>query len=153
VARTYTYQISTRKTAFFKKYFWWVKEPLDTASMSLAARMLVGRHNFIRFRAEDASRPDESTVVVVEDARLDVDGDIILFHITASHFLWRMVRRVVGVLVKVGLNEITIQDFGALLEGQASPSLDVAAWTAPAAGLVLEEVVYPDGGSDILSKT
>ncbi len=34
VARTYMYQISTRRTAFFKKYVWWVKEPLDAAAMA-----------------------------------------------------------------------------------------------------------------------
>ena len=61
IARTYMYQISTRRTAFFKKYVWWVREPLDTAAMSRAARMLVGRYDFRAFRAEDPSRPDEST--------------------------------------------------------------------------------------------
>ena len=57
VARTYMYQISTRRTAFFKKYVWWVKEPLDSAAMARAARLLIGRHNFRAFRAEDPSRP------------------------------------------------------------------------------------------------
>jgi tRNA pseudouridine38-40 synthase len=144
VARTYLYQISTRRTAFFKKYVWWVKEPLDVMAMSRAARMLVGRHNFDCFRAPDPSKPDESPIVVVEDASIDVEGDLILFRITASHYLWRMVRRVVGVLAKIGKGDITIEDFERLLAGQADPSMDVAAWTAPASGLVLERVVYPD---------
>ncbi|HEV2688642.1 MAG TPA: tRNA pseudouridine(38-40) synthase TruA, partial [Bryobacteraceae bacterium] len=52
-SRTYVYQISTRRTAFAKKYVWWVREPLDIAAMSRAARMLIGRHNFICFRAPD----------------------------------------------------------------------------------------------------
>jgi tRNA pseudouridine38-40 synthase len=73
-----------------------------------------------------------------------VEGDLILFRITASHFVWRMVRRVVGVLVKIGKGEITIEDFERLLGGQADPSMDVAAWTAPASGLFLESVAYPD---------
>ena len=143
VARTYVYQISTRRTAFFKKYVWWVREPLDVAEMTRAAQMLIGRHNFICFRAADPSRPDESTIVVVEDAGLEVEGDLILFHITASHFLWRMVRRVVGVLVRLGKSEIGAEDFAGLLEGQADARLDVAAWTAPASGLFLERVEYP----------
>jgi tRNA pseudouridine38-40 synthase len=67
-----------------------------------------------------------------------------VFRITASHFLWRMVRRIVGVLVRLGRGEITEGDFSALLEGQTSSALDVAAWTAPASGLFLERVVYPD---------
>ena len=144
LSRTYLYQISRRRTAFFKKYVWWVKEPLDIEAMSRAARMLVGRHDFTAFRAADPSRPDESPIVVVEDATIEVEGDLILFRITASHYLWRMVRRVVGVLVKVGKGEITIEDFQRLLQRDADPSMDVAAWTAPASGLFLESVDYPD---------
>jgi tRNA pseudouridine38-40 synthase len=142
IARTYIYQISTRRTAFFKKFVWWVKEPLDIAAMSRAARMLIGRHNFIAFRAEDKSRPDESPIVVVEDAGIETEGDLIVFRITASHFVWRMVRRVVGALVKLGLGEITADDFSRLLEGKTDSELDVAAWTAPASGLFLDRVIY-----------
>ena len=143
IARSYIYQISTRRTAFFKKYVWWVREPLDVPAMAHAARLLAGRHDFTCFRAQDPSKPDESPIVVVEDAGIDVDGDLIVFRITASHFVWRMVRRIVGVLVKLGKGDITLQDFSSLLEGQASPSLDVAAWTAPASGLFLDQVIYP----------
>ena len=145
VSRTYLYQISTRRTAFFKKYVWWVREPLDTAAMAQAAGMLIGRHNFTAFRAADPAKPDESPIVVVEDATIEVEGDLILFRITASHYLWRMVRRVVGVLAKIGMREITIEDFERLLAGHVDPSMDVAAWTAPASGLFLESVIYPDG--------
>jgi tRNA pseudouridine38-40 synthase len=142
VARTYIYQISKRRTAFFKKYVWWVKEPLDVPAMARAAEMLIGRHDFVSFRAHDPARPDESTIVVVEDAGIEADGDLVIFHITASHFLWRMVRRVVGVLAKVGTGEITPEDFRLLLEGKLNEKFDVAAWTAPAAGLFLEKVEY-----------
>ena len=159
VARTYVYQISTRRTAFFKKFVWWVKQPLDVAAMSIAARQLIGRHNFSAFRAEDKSRlagqaggnpepgggkNDESPIVVVTDAGIETEGDLILFRITASHFVWRMVRRVMGALVKLGLGEITPNDFSSLLEGKTNPKLDVAAWTAPASGLFLDRVRYPE---------
>jgi tRNA pseudouridine38-40 synthase len=144
IARTYLYQISTRRTAFFKRYVWWVKEPLDVAAMSRAAESLIGRHNFTCFRAPDPSKPDESPIVVVEDVSIEVEGDLILFRITASHYLWRMVRRVVGALAKVGKGEIALENFERLLSAQADPSMDVAAWTAPAAWLFLESVTYPD---------
>lgn len=143
LARTYLYQISTRRTAFFKKYVWWIRDPLDLSLMSQAARMLIGRHNFIQFRASDPSRPDESTIVVVDDASLEEDGDLILFRITGSHFLWRMVRRVVGVLAKIGRGEVTLEEFTLLLNGKSDPRIDVAAATAPASGLFLERVDYP----------
>lgn len=144
LSRAYLYQISFRKTALSKKYVWWVKENLDVAIMSRAAKMLAGRHDFICFRAADQARPDESTIVVVESAELEIDGDMAVFRIEASHFLWRMVRRLVGVLVKLGQGDITMDDFEQLLEARCRPSLDVAAWTAPSSGLFLESVRYHD---------
>jgi tRNA pseudouridine38-40 synthase len=142
LTRTYMYQISTRKTAFSKRYVWWVKEELDIARMSEAAETLMGRHDFICFRAQDPSKPDDSTIVVVENAGIETHGHMVLFRIEASHFLWRMVRRIAGTLVRLGRGEITPEDFRRLLEGHSDPRLDVAAWTAPASGLFLEEVRY-----------
>jgi tRNA pseudouridine38-40 synthase len=110
--------------------------------MTRAARMLVGRHDFICFRALDPGKPEESTLVVVERVQIETDDDIIQFRIEASHYLWRMVRRIVGCLVKVAKGELSEDDFRKLVDGRCEPGLDVAAWTAPASGLFLEEVRY-----------
>ncbi len=144
VTRTYAYQISTRKTAFAKRYVWWIKDELDVELMTEAARLLAGRHDFVCFRAPDPSKPDESTMVQVESAEIELRGHMIVFRIEASHFLWRMVRRVAGVLVKLGRHEISMDDFHRLLAGRCDPRLDVAAWTAPASGLFLEDVTYAE---------
>ena len=141
-SRIYVYQISKRKQAFTKRYVWWVKEELDLKRMQQAVSLLIGRHDFVCFRAADASRPHESTIVEVENAGIETEEDIIQIRIEASHFLWRMVRRVVGMLVRVGTGEVTIPEFEKLLSGRCNPKLDVAAWTAPASGLFLEEVRY-----------
>jgi tRNA pseudouridine38-40 synthase len=138
----YIYQISRRKQAFTKRYVWWVKEDLDVKSMERAAGALVGRHDFVCFRAADPSKPGESTIVEVEGVAIETDEDILQLRIEASHFLWRMVRRIVGVLVKVGTGEVSESEFRKLLQGRCDPRLDVAAWTAPAAGLFLESVTY-----------
>ncbi|HET9215652.1 MAG TPA: tRNA pseudouridine(38-40) synthase TruA [Terriglobia bacterium] len=144
VSRSYIYQISTRKQAFTKKTVWWVKEPLDVEAMRRAAALLRGRHDFVCFRAADAARPDESTIVIVEAATIEAEDDIIQFRIEASHFLWRMVRRIVGCLVKIGAKELKEEDFRRLLDGHPLPDFDVAASTAPASGLFLESVSYPE---------
>ncbi len=141
-SRAYFYQISTRKTALSKKYVWWIKEKLDVKSMQECAALIAGRHDFICFRAADPSRPDEPTTVVVESAEVGVDDHLIVFRIEASHFLWKMVRRLTGTLVKVGKGEVSVDQFKVLLAGRASPKLDVAAWTAPSSGLFLEAVRY-----------
>ena len=80
----------------------------------------------------------------MDSAEVDTQDDLILFRIEASHFLWRMVRRIVGVLVKLGKGEISMQDFERLLDAKCDPKLDVAAWTAPASGLFLESVNYQE---------
>jgi tRNA pseudouridine38-40 synthase len=142
-SRAYRYQITTRKQAFKKKYVWWIKEPLDTTAMNRAAALLIGRHDFVCFRAEDPSRFDDSTIVVVQSAAIEVSDDLILFRIEASHFIWRMVRRLVGVLVRIGKGELSDADMLQLLDGRCDGhKFDVAAWTAPASGLFLDYVRY-----------
>lgn len=141
LARRYVYRIARRKTAFNKKFVWWIKQPLDIAAMCAAAGRIAGRHDFSCFRAPDPSKPKDSAVVVVNSAALEETGDTIEFRIEASHFLWRMVRRLTGALVRTGSGEIGLEQWKGLLAGDAQ-GLDIAAWTAPASGLFLEEVIY-----------
>ncbi len=142
LSRTYFYQISTRKTALAKRYVWWVKEPLDLAKMQEAAALLPGRHDFAAFRAPDPSKPEDSTIVVVNAAEVVQDEHLIVFRIEASHYLWKMVRRLTGVLVNIGKGTLTAGDFKKLLSGRPDRRFDVAGWTAPASGLFLESVRY-----------
>src|SRR5579871_3602459 len=97
-SRAYFYQISTRKAALAKRYVWWVKQPLDLERMQAAAALLAGRHDFEAFRAVDPSKPDDSSIVVVESAEVATEQNLIVFRIEASHFLWKMVRRLAGTL-------------------------------------------------------
>jgi len=142
-SRRYLYRISRRKNAFAKRHVWWVKEDLDLNAMRAAAAMLPGRHDFSAFHADDPARPDESPIVVVESATLQVEGDEIQFRIEASHFLWRMVRRIVGAIVRAGMGEFPVTDFAAALDGDVRYQDAISRWTAPAAGLYLEAVRYP----------
>lgn len=142
VSRAYFYQISTRKAALSKRYVWWIKEPLDIQRMQQAAAMIPGRHDFTAFRALDKSKPEESTIVVVDSAEVALDDHLIVFRIEASHFLWKMVRRLMGTLAKVGLGEVKLSEFQAAIDGKPDVRMDIAAWTAPASGLFLESVKY-----------
>jgi len=141
-SRAYFYQISTRKAALSKRFVWWIKEPLNIVRMQEAAAFIPGRHDFTAFRAVDPSKPGDSNIVVVDSAEVSTDENLVVFRIEASHFLWKMVRRLTGTLVKVGLGEVSVEEFGALLKGRKNPRLDVAAWTAPASSLFLEGVRY-----------
>lgn len=137
VARSYIYQVSRRRTAFAKAYVWWVKEPLDVTRMRELAQRFVGRHDFQSFSDDD---PDEkSTEVLLEGLEIYEDGDLILFHVEGSHFIWKMVRRLVGVLVEVGRGGMSVEAAAALL---IEKSVAPARLTAPASGLLLERVYY-----------
>jgi tRNA pseudouridine38-40 synthase len=131
--RSYVYQISRRKTAFFKPYVWWIKERLDVGAMRRAAESFT------------ADEPEEkSTKVLIERIEIAEDGDLVLVRIAGSHFLWRMVRRIIGVLAAVGRGEMTVETAAGFLDERSDIP---GTLTAPASGLFLESVSYsPDEG-------
>jgi tRNA pseudouridine38-40 synthase len=137
VARSYLYQIARRRTAFAKPFVWWIRDPLDLAAMRAAAALFAGMKDYRSFT--DADARETSTLVLVDRVLLGEEGDLILIRIEGSHFLWKMVRRMVGVLAEVGRGAIGVAD----VEGYLREQSDVPArLTAPAAGLFLERVFY-----------
>ena len=142
VERCYLYQISTRRTAFGKPFVWWVREPLHVEAMRAAAGAFVGMQNFEAFTADD---PDEkSTKVLVDGVELEQHGALILIRVRGSHFLWKMVRRMVGLLAAVGRGDVKAGDAAAFLDPAHTQKsrTTAAALAAPAAGLFLEGVRY-----------
>lgn len=137
VARSYIYQIARRRTAFAKPFVWWVREPLDAARIARAAQGLVGMGDFRGVTDDD---PDEkSTKVLVDEIGVAEHGDLLLIRVTGSHFLWKMVRRLVGLLVEIGKGQLE----EAALPGLVTGNSDLPAkLTAPASGLFLERVFY-----------
>ncbi len=140
IARRYVYQISRRRTAFAKPFVWWVRDDLNLDVMRDAAARLVGPRDFRAFTDDDPE--EKSTRVLVEALSIEEQGPLVLVRVKGSHFLWKMVRRIVGVLVEAGKGGLTADAVEALL----SSSSDVPArLTAPAAGLFLEGVDYETG--------
>ena len=137
VSRRYRYQLARRRSAFFKRYIWWVRQPLDDKAMQTAAAHLMGRHDFSSY----ADRTDEVREPRVRVLEASVRPGEFLTTITleADHFLPRMVRRVVGVLVQIGLGQLPTEATGRFLKEVVN---DPAQWTAPASGLFLERVRY-----------
>lgn len=142
VARRYLYQIARRRTAFAKPYVWWVKHPIDADRVRDAARRFVGMRNFRSFSASDADDPeqaDRSSLVLVNRLEIEEDGALVLIGIEGSHFLWKMVRRIVGVLAEVGRGTM---DPSAIESFLSEPSTAPARLTAPPSGLFLDRVYY-----------
>jgi len=142
-SRSYIYQIATRKSAFSKRYAYWVKDKLDTEAMQAAADIMVGMKDYKSFGDKDSET--KSTIVEVTAVNIFLDGSSIIVNVVGSHFLWKMVRRIVGVLIEVGRGRIDKRKVESYFK-QYSP--EPAQFTVPPAGLYLERVDYPGEEAD-----
>jgi tRNA pseudouridine38-40 synthase len=138
VARRYLYQVAMRRTAFAKPFVWWVKEPMDMTRVRRAADVFVGMHDFSSFAVAEQDE-ESSSIVRLERLEIVEDGGIVLFVVEGSHFLWRMVRRIIGVLVAVGVGDLEPEQAASFL---AERSGIPAKLTAPPSGLFLARVFY-----------
>jgi tRNA pseudouridine38-40 synthase len=137
VARSYIYQISRRRTAFGKKYVWWIKDNLDVNLMNDAALKFPGLKDYRSFT--DESQESGSTKVEIKHSKVYEFGDILLFHVIGSHFLWKQIRRMSGVLVEAGRGNLSPDDISSFFITQSTVP---AKLTAPPSGLFLERVYY-----------
>ncbi|MDO4191263.1 MAG: tRNA pseudouridine(38-40) synthase TruA [Bacteroidales bacterium] len=147
--RSYVYLVARHRTAFGKPYVWWVKEHLNIEAMRKAAKEMVGLKNFQSFTDPDA----ETTSTMVNLTVVDIleTPDLIVIHLVGSHFLWKMVRRIVGTLVEVGKGALTANDINSFLQ---HPSEIPSTLTAPSSGLFLQHIYYNnepiERGNDVI---
>ncbi|HOF05008.1 MAG TPA: tRNA pseudouridine(38-40) synthase TruA [Syntrophales bacterium] len=139
VGRIYIYIFSRVRNAFGKRYAWWVKEGLNAAAMRDACRLFAGFHDFASFADRRLER-HVSTKVRIAAADIEERGELIIFRVAGSHFLWKMVRRLAGVLAEVGRGNLTGEGVAELLVTRSELP---ARLTAPPAGLFLAQVLYP----------
>lgn len=138
VARSYVYVISRQRSAFGKRYVWWVKEELSVSKMQDAAAIFRGFHDFSSFGA--ATREEKSTLVDISHLDISESGNLIKIHILGSHFLWMMVRRITGVLVHAGKGKLTLKEIKGFIHQYSERPSQLA---APPSGLYLQRVYYP----------
>jgi tRNA pseudouridine38-40 synthase len=139
VARIYKYTIyaAAQRNPLLRKSAWHIRAALDENALEAAAALLVGEHDFGAFGKAPSG---ENTVRRVARSAWTSEGRLLVYHIEANAFLQHMVRRIVGMLVRVGRGTMTFSDFEAVLHrGKIAPGIPLA----PAHGLVLEHVEYP----------
>jgi tRNA pseudouridine38-40 synthase len=137
IARSYLYQISRRRTAFGKRSVWWIKDRLNFELMCQTAKLFEGMHDFRSFTADDPEQ--KSTKVKIDQILMKEHNHLILMRITGSHFIWNLVRRLVGTIAEVGRGKLSINQIEHFLRVQS----DIPAkLTAPPSGLFLERVFY-----------
>jgi tRNA pseudouridine38-40 synthase len=136
--RSYLYILSQKRTAFGKRYVWWVRDTLNTEAMEAVMKLYQGFHDFSSF-ADKRREKGASSLVQIDHATIKTCDDLILFRFAGSHFLWKMVRRLVGVAVEAGRGKLSLKDIEAMMK---EPSDIPARYTAPPSGLFLEQVLY-----------
>lgn len=122
---------------FARKYSYRVEEPLDIAAMERAAQFLTGKHDFRSFCGN--RRFKKSTVREIFHIGVEVRGSDLTLIYRGDGFLYNMVRILTGTLLEVGLGQRTPESMVEVLEARERTA---AGKTAPAQGLVLEEVYY-----------
>lgn len=140
--RIYVYRILNRlqRSPLLAQNHYLVRQQLDAESMISAAQCLLGTHDFTSFRASngDATSP----ICSVSRAQMLRLGEGQLeFWIGANHFVYNMVRIIVGTLVEIGLGKRAPESLSEALSGR---DRNLSGVTAPAHGLTLQMVKYPD---------
>lgn len=141
IRRNYSYQVVTQPTALERHCRWRPHPAPDFARMNEAAKALIGQHNFNSFciaRSETKNR-----VCLVERAVWVAEArkNYWRFEISADRFLHGMVRAIVGTLLEIGMGKRPSDELDTII---AARDRRVAGPAAPAHGLVLESVEYPD---------
>lgn len=146
IRRTYEYRIENRewRSPFSARWAWHVHHPLDVDAMRVAARAMIGTHDFRSFQAADCDA--RSSVRTVERSDVDVREGEITYRVTANAFLRHMVRNIVGTLVEIGRGLRPVEDMATVLGAR---NRTLAGPTAPPHGLFLLEVDYPKDRIDV----
>jgi tRNA pseudouridine38-40 synthase len=117
---------------------WHIPRPLDLKILKNAAKHFVGTHDFAAFAA-NRGKPEKSTIRTINSVRVRQKGPCVTIEFDGDGFLYKMVRLIVGSLVKCALGKMPVEDFTARLgSGRATPPR----LAAPAEGLVLVRVRY-----------
>lgn len=141
LSRSYRYVILnrlTRPAIANGKVAWW-HLPLEVEPMQAAARHLLGTHDFTSFRASECQA--RGPVRTIEHLKLWREGDLIYLDIRANAFLHHMVRNIAGTLMAVGEGEQAPDWVADVLLARDRKAAGI---TAPAAGLYLVHVGYPE---------
>lgn len=136
--RSYQYYICTQKDVFMYEKAMYVNLPLDVEKMNQAAQLLF---QYTDFQCFSKSNTDVHTYNCdIYEAYWERKNDMLIFSISANRFLRNMVRAIVGTLIEVGLNKMSVSDFEQVIK---SKNRCKAGASVPAYGLFLTKVEYP----------
>lgn len=139
--KTYEYRVLNRKLPLpeYRLYAHFTYEDLNVEKMNEACKYFLGEHDFASFCA--AGSQVESTVREIYDLHVGKSGDLLTISVTGNGFLYNMVRIIAGTLLKVGSGHILPEEIEKII---VLKDRQMAGPTAPAKGLTLVEIRYPN---------
>lgn len=138
VSRTYEYIITKQKNPFEIDKAWFLYGKLDIAKMNEAAQLLFDFKDFTSFSKSNTQNFTNNCKILKAEWR--EENDFLIFTISADRFLRNMVRAIVGTLIDVGKEKMTLEEFKEVIQ---SKNRSNAGFSVPAAGLYLTKVEYP----------
>lgn len=141
ISKTYRYQIYNAEymDPFRSSFFWHIRSALDFNAMVEGAEYFLGEHDFSSFCA--SGYQTKTSIRKIFHSSWTREKEALYFSINGNGFLYHMVRNIVGTLIEIGLKRYESKSILSILEAK---NREKAGRTAPAQGLFLEEVFYPE---------
>ena len=141
IKRFYKYRILCRAAppGLDKGKVWHFRKKLDISLMQEGVKYLIGKHDFTSFRTIKCQA--KSPVRTIDEVSFSREGDEVIMRVSAKSFLHSQVRIIAGTIVKIGDGTWDPEKISTILKGK---NRNLAGPTAPADGLYLERVKYPE---------
>ena len=137
-ARVYQYHLHFHKDPFELHRSWLFKGDLDVAAMNAGAQLILGYIDFSCFSKSNTQTFTNNCKIT--EAWFERSNNGLIFTIKADRFLRNMVRAIIGTLIRLGKNEITLTQLAQIIE---SKNRSNAGQSVPACGLYLVNIEYP----------
>ncbi len=136
-SRTYNYFIYNSKNPFLKDYAWFYPYPVNINLLNDAANLLKTYADFTSFSKKNTQA--KTKICTITECFWQQKGEQLVFTVTANRFLRGMVRGLVGTMLHVGREKISLEQFKQIIEARDCSKAD---FTTPAHGLFLVKVDY-----------
>jgi tRNA pseudouridine38-40 synthase len=143
IGRRYQYFLYSKKNPFYADRGWHYPYPLNIEMLQSCAGLLMKYKDFTSFSKRNTQA--KTMICNLNESYWRKENDQLIFAVTGNRFLRGMVRGLVATMLMAGRGKITLADFEEIIKAKDCSKADFA---APAHGLFLEEVRYPEGYFD-----
>lgn len=138
-SRAYKYYIYNCKNPFLEDRAWYLPYTVNRQLLDDCAELVKANQNFLAFSKRNTQV--KTFQCQIAESSWQQENDCLVYHVKANRFLRGMVRGLVGTMLRVARGSMTVDEFETLLKNGDHSSAD---FSAPAKGLFLIHVAYPD---------